>query len=268
MRKLYSFLMQIASLHLWIAQMFSKKLKLFVSGRKDVFVKIRNKITDTDKTIWFHCASLGEYEQGVPIMDAMKKLLPYHKIVVSFFSPSGYEIKKDSQLADLIVYLPLDTRSNAKEFIELVHPSIAIFVKYEIWPNYLFELEKYKIPTLLVSGLFRSKQIFFKPLGGFMRKALRTIDHFFVQGTDSKELLATINISSVTVSGDTRFDRVSHQIEQDNSLEFMEKFKGSSLCVVCGSTWPEDESVLLHFMNTVKEDVKFVIAPHKIDTQK
>lgn len=260
--------MQIASLHLWIAQMFSKKLKLFVSGRKDVFVKIRNKITDTDKTIWFHCASLGEYEQGVPIMDAMKKLLPYHKIVVSFFSPSGYEIKKDSQLADLIVYLPLDTRSNAKEFIELVHPSIAIFVKYEIWPNYLFELEKYKIPTLLVSGLFRSKQIFFKPLGGFMRKALRTIDHFFVQGTDSKELLATINISSVTVSGDTRFDRVSHQIEQDNSLEFMEKFKRSSLCVVCGSTWPEDESVLLHFMNTVKEDVKFVIAPHKIDTLK
>lgn len=268
MRILYGFLTQLASLHLWIAQFFSKKLKLFVVGRKGVLKSLSEKLEITDKTIWFHCASLGEFEQGVPIMEAVKKLLPDYKIVVSFFSPSGYEIKKDSSLADLIVYLPLDTGYNARKFVEIVHPSLAIFVKYEFWPNYLFELKKNKIPTLLISGLFRSNQIFFKPFGGFMQKALRSFDHLFVQDEHSKELLSKINIVNCTISGDTRFDRVSNQIELDNSLEFAKVFKGESICIVCGSTWPEDELVLLDFINSAAENVKFILAPHKINASK
>lgn len=243
-------------------------MKLFVQGRKDVFKILHQKISTEDKTIWFHCASLGEFEQGVPIIEAIKKLKPDHKIVISFFSPSGFEIKKNTPLADAVVYLPMDTPSNAEKFIEAIHPSIAFFVKYEFWPNYLFELQKKKIPTVLISGVFRENQIFFKSYGGFMRKALSTFDHFFVQDENSQKLLKKIGFENVTLSGDTRFDRVSHQIEMDNTLKFAEEFKGKSLCIVCGSTWPEDEIVLLDYINTAPENVKFIIAPHKIEPDK
>jgi len=242
-------------------------MKLFVKGRKDVFKNIENNIKVTDKTIWFHCASLGEYEQGLPITEAIKIWNPEYKIVISFFSPSGYEVKKNSPIADLVIYLPLDTPKNAKRFIESLHPSLVVFVKYEFWPNYLFRLKKENIPTLLISGLFRENQIFFKPYGSFMRNALKAFDHFFVQDETSKDLLKKLNFENVTVSGDTRFDRVSHQIEQDNTLPFIEEFKQDSLCVVCGSTWPEDEEVLLNYINA-SENIKFVIAPHKIDSTK
>ncbi len=248
--------------------LFSKKMNLFVEGRKDVFEILSQKITPTDKTIWFHCASLGEYEQGVPIIEALKKQRPAHKIVVSFFSPSGYENKKNSTLADAIVYLPMDTPANARKFIEAIHPSLVMFVKYEFWPNYLFELQKNNIPTLLVSGVFREEQLFFKNYGGFMRKALKAFEHFFLQDENSKELLNSIGFNNTTISGDTRFDRVSHQIEIDNTLQFAEEFKGNSLCIVCGSTWPEDEAVLLDFINASPEKVKFIIAPHKIEPSK
>ena len=268
MQLLYSFLTQIAALHLLVAQHFSKKLKVFVSGRKQVFSTLKQKITASDKTVWFHCASLGEFEQAVPIIDACKRLLPNYKIIVSFFSPSGFEIKKNSDKADAIVYLPLDTISNARKFVELTHPSLAIFVKYEFWPNYLFELKNKEIPTLLVSGIFRSNQIFFKPYGGFMRKALSAFNHLFVQDIGSQELLSGIKITNSTISGDTRFDRVSHQIEQDNSLDFMDTFKDNSICIVCGSTWPEDEIVLLESIQNASEEVKFTVAPHKIDALK
>jgi 3-deoxy-D-manno-octulosonic-acid transferase len=207
-------------------------MKLFVNGRKNVFKTLQQKISSTDKTIWFHCASLGEFEQGVPIMEAIKKLKPDHKIVVSFFSPSGFEIKKNTPLADVAVYLPMDTPANAKKFISTVHPSLSFFVKYEFWPNYLFELQKKNIPTLLVSGVFRENQIFFKPYGGFMRRALASFDHFFLQDKNSETLLKSIGFSNTTVSGDTRFDRVSHQIEMDNTLKFAEEFKSDSLCIV------------------------------------
>lgn len=243
-------------------------MKLFVNGRKNVFEILQQKISSEDKTIWFHCASLGEFEQGVPIMEAMKKLKSDHKIVVSFFSPSGFEIKKNTPLADAVVYLPMDTASNAKKFIDTIHPSLVFFVKYEFWPNYLFELQKKNIPTLLVSGVFREKQVFFKPYGGFMRKALATFEHFFLQDENSEVLLKSIDIKNITVSGDTRFDRVSHQIEIDNTMKFAEEFKGNSLCIVCGSTWPEDEIVLLDYINSSPENVKFIIAPHKIEAEK
>lgn len=268
MRILYSFLTQIATFNLWVAQHFNNKLKTFVRGRKDVYTIIERDISAKDKTIWFHCASLGEFEQAVPIIKEIKKQLKTHKIIISFFSPSGYEVKKNSDIADSIVYLPLDTISNAKKFIKKVHPSLAIFVKYEFWPNYLFELKKNQIPTLLVSGLFRANQPFFKPYGSFMRRALLSFNHFFVQDQDSQNLLKTINITNTTISGDTRFDRVSHQIEQDNTLDFMEAFNDNSICIVCGSTWPEDEIFLIDAINDDTLDVKYVVAPHKMDANK
>jgi 3-deoxy-D-manno-octulosonic-acid transferase len=243
-------------------------MSLFVHGRKMVFDTLKKSINPEDKTIWFHCASLGEYEQGVPIMEKTKELFPDYKLIVTFFSPSGFEVKKNSTLANTIVYLPIDTVSNAKKFIELAHPSLAIFIKYEFWPNYLFQLKEKNIPTLLVSGLFRKDQIFFKPYGGFMRKALNSFDHFFVQDKTSKELLKGINIKDITVSGDTRYDRVSNQLLQENNLAFISEFKQNNLCIVCGSTWSEDEAVLIDYINKAPDDVKFIIAPHKINTSK
>ena len=264
----YNILIHIANFHLQIAQFFSPKLRLFVQGRKKTFGIISELLTVQDRTIWFHCASLGEYEQGVPIMEVLKKKYPEYKLVVSFFSPSGYEVKKNNKLADVTVYLPMDTKGNARKFIKAIKPVSAIFVKYEVWPNYLFELEKQQIPAILVSGTFRKDQIYFKNHGGLMRKALNTYNHLFVQNSASETLLASIGITNVTVSGDTRFDRVSHQIEMDNSLSFMDTFKQEKLCVVCGSTWPEDIDVLTDYINNAPSHVSFVIAPHKIDTTK
>lgn len=268
MHTLYNLLIHIATFGLKVVALFNKKIKLFVNGRKSVFGTLDQKIAETDKTIWFHCASLGEFEQGVPIMEEIRNRKPDHKIVVSFFSPSGFEIKKNTKLADAVVYLPMDTPKNATKFIAAINPSIALFVKYEFWPNYLFELKKKKISTFLISGVFRKKQIFFKIYGGFMRKALTAFNHFFVQDKNSEALLKSIGFKNITVSGDTRFDRVSHQIEMDNTLKFADEFKGNSLCVVCGSTWPEDEAMLLDYINASPENVKFIIAPHKIETDK
>lgn len=258
----------MASFGATVTSFFSPKMKLFVNGRKDVFEKLQRQIAISDKTIWVHCASLGEFEQGVPIMEEIKKTKPEYKIVVSFFSPSGYEVKKNSPIADVVAYLPMDTPSNAKRFIEAIHPSLAIFVKYEIWPNYLFELQKKKIPSILISALFRENQIFFKSYGGFMRRALFTFYKYFVQDENSKQLLNSIGLKNVTISGDTRFDRVSNQLTMNNTLPFARDFKGNSISIVCGSTWPEDETVLLDFINSASEEVKFIIAPHKIESHK
>lgn len=239
-----------------------------MDGRKDVFKTLESSLNPDDKTIWFHCASLGEFEQGVPLMEALKVKYPEHKLIVSFFSPSGYEVKKNDPIADVIVYLPLDSPKNAREFIRLAHPSLAVFIKYEFWPNYLFQLKKKEVKTLLVSGLFRENQLFFKPYGGFMRKALHSFDHFFVQDEASIALLKQLNFNNITLSGDTRFDRVSNQLKQDNNLDFISEFKQDTTCIVCGSTWPEDEQVLLDYINSAPDTVKFIIAPHKIDPQK
>lgn len=266
MRNLYSFLTQASQIGLKAAALFNPKMKLFVQGRKGVLDRLEQQVQAGDRIIWFHCASLGEYEQGVPIMQAVKKRYPDHRLLISFFSPSGYEVKKDNSLGDITIYLPVDTLSNARKFVQIAQPVLAVFVKYEFWPNYLFELKSAGVPTLLVSGLFRKEQVFFRR-DGLMRKALRQIDHFFVQNAASEELLHSLGIDKVTVSGDTRFDRVSHQIEQDNSLDFMDAFVGSSDCLVCGSTWPEDDIVLLPFINS-RDGIKTVIAPHNMDESK
>ena len=239
-----------------------------MAGRKQTFQILASGISPEDKTIWFHCASLGEFEQGVPVMESLRTTHPDHKIIVSFFSPSGYENKKNTPLADVVIYLPIDTKSNAKKFIKTIHPSLVLFVKYEFWPNYLLELKRQNIKTLLISGVFREEQLFFKFYGGFMRKALDSFDHFFLQNQASKELLAAIGLNNTSVSGDTRFDRVSRQIEMDNTLDFIDRFKKDNLCIVCGSTWEEDQDLLLEYINQAPEQVKFIIAPHIIDAAK
>ncbi|MEO9513084.1 MAG: glycosyltransferase N-terminal domain-containing protein [Flavobacteriaceae bacterium] len=264
MRFLYRFLVSVSWNVLKIIAIFSSKIKLFVSGRKNTFSILNSKILTGDSTIWLHAASLGEYEQGLPILERLKREYPNYKIVLTFFSPSGYEVKKDKTPANCVVYLPLDTKNNAKQFIETVNPKIAIFIKYEIWPNYLRELKLRNIETILVSAIFSKRQIFFKPFGGFMRKNLNSFNHFFVQDLNSQQLLNSIGIKNVTISGDTRFDRVTEILGQENSLDFMDSFKGDGFCFVSGSTWPEDEEILVDFINTSQESIKYVIAPHTI----
>ena len=264
---LYNIITLLAAQLLKLVAIFSPKMKLFVDGRKSVFQTLANKIQSSDKTIWFHAASLGEYEQGLPVIEAMKQRFPNHKIVVTFFSPSGYEVRKNNTVADVTVYLPLDTISNAQKFISLVHPEMAFFIKYEYWPNYLNELKKQQIKTYLISGILRENQAFFKWYGGFYRNALKTFDYFFVQNESSKKLLQNIGFNNVKVSGDTRFDRVVSILERDNSLDFIEQFKDNKTTIVIGSSWPKDESLLVNYINQSSGDVKFIIAPHNIKSE-
>ncbi|WDF60468.1 glycosyltransferase N-terminal domain-containing protein [Flavobacterium sp. KACC 22758] len=264
---LYNLTIYIAGFFLKIIALFSPKIKLFVEGRKNVFSVLEEKIKANDKTIWFHSASLGEYEQGLPVVEKIKEKYPSHKIIVTFFSPSGYEVRKNNTVADVTIYLPLDTKSNAKRFLKLVHPEFAFFIKYEFWLNYLKELEKSKTPTYLISGIFRDSQMFFKWYGGFYRKALNAFTYFFVQNESSKQKIEAIGFKNVIVSGDTRFDRVNAILERDNTLDYVENFKNNQLTIVIGSSWPKDEALLIEYINQAPENVKFIIAPHNIKTE-
>ncbi|KAF2329408.1 3-deoxy-D-manno-octulosonic acid transferase [Flavobacterium daemonense] len=261
---LYNLVISIAGFFLKIVALFSPKIKLFVEGRKNVFSILEEKIKPEDRTIWFHSASLGEYEQGLPVIEKIKGKYPTHKIIVTFFSPSGYEVRKNNTVADITIYLPLDSKSNAKKFLKLAHPELAFFIKYEFWLNYLKELEKSKTPTYLISGIFRDNQMFFKWYGGFYRKALKAFTYFFVQNESSKEKIEAIGFKNVSVSGDTRFDRVAAILERDNTVDFIEKFKNNTPTIVIGSSWPKDEVLLAEYINQAPETVKFIIAPHNI----
>ncbi|MGD1947428.1 MAG: 3-deoxy-D-manno-octulosonic acid transferase [Croceivirga sp.] len=216
----------------------------FVEGMKKTFLTLQENLPTSKEIIWMHAASLGEYEQGLPVLEALKKVRPNYYYLLTFFSPSGYEVKKDSTPADLVMYLPMDTQKKARRFLDGIQPKIALFIKYEIWPNYLSELQNRHVPTFLVSGIFSKRQVYFKWYGGFMRKALKAFDHFFVQEDNSKKLLDAVGCQNVTISGDTRFDRVHEILHQENFLDFMERFKGNSKCFVAGSTWPEDEKIM------------------------
>jgi len=243
-------------------------MKLFVDGRRETFEILKRSISKNDSIIWMHAASLGEFEQGLPIIEKLKTEFPTYKILVTFFSPSGYEVKKNTPAANVVTYLPMDTNRNVKRFVNQVNPKLAIFIKYEIWPNYLFELKAKQIPTILVSAIFEKNQVYFKGYGGFLRKALKSFTHIFVQNESSKQLLESIKLKNVTISGDTRLDRVSEILERDNSISFMKKFKKDRLCFVAGSTWPEDETILINYINHKPKNLKFVIAPHTIRTDK
>ena len=264
LRFLYNILINIAWFGLKVVALFNAKIKLFVKGRKNSFTMLKEQISSNNKTIWMHVASLGEFEQGLPILERLRIDYPEHKLVLTFFSPSGYEIKKNTTVADSVVYLPMDSNSKVKRFLDLIQPELAIFVKYEVWPNYLYHLKKRKIPTILVSAIFSERQIYFKSFGGFMRKSLDTFSHFFVQDEKSKKLLESIGFNNATIGGDTRLDRVSEILKRNNQLDFMNRFKNNQLCLVAGSTWPEDEELLINHINNTKEKMKFVIAPHEI----
>lgn len=261
---LYNILISLTQLVLKFVALFNTKIKLGVEGRSNTFSTLKHNIKPDETYLWFHCASLGEFEQGLPVFKAIKEQYSNHKIVLTFFSPSGYEIRKNTDVADIVVYLPMDTKKNAKRFLDIVNPELTVFVKYDIWPNYLNELYKPKHRAILISALFRENQSYFKWYGGFMRKSLLAFEHIFTQNEASKQLLENIGYHNASVSGDTRFDRVFSQLNQDNTLDFIEEFKGKKLCFVAGSTWPEDEVILVDYINNSKTNYKFIIAPHNI----
>ncbi len=264
MHSIYNIVIYLVSFFLKGIALFNPKIALFVKGRKNTFSYLQEKLSKEDAVIWIHTASLGEYEQGLPVIEKLKVNYPNHKILVTFFSPSGYEIKKNTSIADFICYLPLDTKYNAKKFITLVNPQLAIFVKYEIWPSFLKALNLKQVPVLLTSAIFNKKQLFFKWYGGFMRNSLSYFTHIFLQDQKSIQLLNSIDIKNTTISGDTRFDRVSEILTNDNSLDFMDSFKQKNLCFIAGSTWPQDENLLIQHINSYTSSLKYVIAPHNI----
>ena len=247
-----------------LASLWNTKARLWCAGRKCLFEKMRQSIDPSQPIVWIHVASLGEFEQGRPIIEHIKAERPEYKILLTFFSPSGYEIRKNYAGADYIFYLPLDTVANAKEFLDIVKPQMAVFVKYEYWLNMLEQLRERKIRTFIVSAIFRRDSIFFKPYGSMWRKALESFETIFVQDENSKSLLAELGRQNVVVAGDTRFDRVAQIAAQAKKIDIIEQFKGNSRLFVAGSTWGEDEELLVRLAND-NPDIKFVIAPHEME---
>jgi len=243
---------------------FNKKAKLWIKGRKNIFKRLAENIDSSSKIAWFHCASLGEFEQGRPVIEEFKKKYNTYKILVTFFSPSGYEIRKNYKEADYIFYLPVDFKCNVKKFIKIVNPQIAFFVKYEFWYNYLNELNNSKVPTYIFSANFRKEQIFFKSYGEFYKNMLKYFNHIFVQNENSLQLLQTIGINNITISGDTRFDRVYTIAQNSTQLPLIEIFKQNKLLFIAGSTWEKDAEILIKYINSTKNNIKFIIAPHEI----
>lgn len=225
--------------------------------------RIHSEIHPFQSYAWFHFASLGEFEQGVPVLQLIKENKPQYKIIITFFSPSGYEARKNSKLADHVYYLPVDTPENARELVRLINPKLAVFTKYEYWYYYFKELHDKKIPLYIISGIFRKQQNYFKWYGSLNRKTLAFVDHFFVQDIESKQLLASLNYTNVTVSGDTRFDRVAENASSPKKFPLIEAFCGSKKIGIAGSTWPVDEKLIIDLVKNYPE-WKFIIAPHEI----
>ena len=250
-----------------LAAPFHRKAKKFLDGRKNVIATLRSaQAEDPRPAIWIHCASLGEFEQGRPLIEALHEAYPKYRIVLTFFSPSGYEVRKDYPLAELVSYLPMDSSKHAREFVAAVQPRLAIFVKYEFWYFYLRELQGRGIPVLSVAAIFRKQQFYFRWYGGFGRQTLRLITHFFVQDTASSERLQGIGIRAVSVTGDTRLDRVARIRESPQSLPEIADFLGNDPALVVGSAWPTDVNVLKESLNwLIRQDWKIIIAPHEID---
>jgi 3-deoxy-D-manno-octulosonic-acid transferase len=246
-----------------LAALFNKKVSAMVKGEKDAFSVLQRRMDPKAKYIWFHAASLGEFEQGRPLIEEIRKRYPEYKILQTFFSPSGYEVRKDYKGADVVCYLPLDTPAHARRFVELAHPCMAFFVKYEFWKNYLTELERRRIPVYSVSSIFRPGQLFFRWYGGTYRRILKCFTHLFVQNQESVELLKRIGITNTTIVGDTRFDRVLEICRQARELPMVELFKGENLTMVAGSSWAPDEDIFIPYFNE-HTDMKLIIAPHVI----
>lgn len=264
---IYNLINELVRLLLPVFGRFDTKLKKGIDGRQKTFKILREHLQKGDEVFWFHCASLGEYEQGLPVFEQLKAQNPKTKIVLSFFSPSGYEIRQENPLTPITVYLPLDTKKQVQKFLELTHPKLVVFVKYELWPNYLKALKNHPAKVVLISALLRPDQYFFKFYGKQWTHLFFSFDYIFTQNIESKKLLQNIGYHDVTIAKDTRFDRVSNQLKQNNTLPFIEDFKDGELCVVAGSTWFEDEQILIPYVQNAPKSVKFIIAPHLIKKQ-
>lgn len=265
MRAFYTFAIVLYGLVVRLASLWNQKAKYWVEGRKDLFLQIEEDFKKKPgRCIWVHSASLGEFEQGRPVIEKLKEKHPEWKIVITFFSPSGYEIRKNYPLADHVYYLPEDTPSNARHLMAILQPKLAIFIKYEYWYNYINELNKTKTPLIFISGIFRGSQPFFQFYGGWFLKHLQQAAHFFVQNETSVELLKENGIVQVSLSGDTRFDRVAEIASKVETNIWVKKFKGDSPLLLAGSSWPEDEK-LIKDLAIAKPNLKLIIAPHLID---
>lgn len=234
-----------------------------MDGRKNIFSEIKSKVNPQEKKVWFHCASLGEFEQARPVMELFRQRNPSFKILLTFFSPSGYEVRKTYSGADYVFYLPADTAANAKEFIQLVKPSLAVFVKYDFWFNYLQELQKNNIQVVVFSAVFRKDQYFFQEYGEWFLKILSKINLIYVQDEASRKLLSKAKFNNVIVCGDTRFDRVMQIAEQLVNFPLVEKFKNTTTTIIAGSTWKDDERIIIELIKKRKQTMKYIIAPHE-----
>jgi 3-deoxy-D-manno-octulosonic-acid transferase len=262
---LYRLFIWLYSTTITLISPFNPKARLWLLGRKNILERMQQAIDPSTPTIWFHCASLGEFEQGRPVMERLKHLYPTHKILLTFFSPSGYEVRKDYDGADYIFYLPVDTKRHATALFNIAKPALVVFIKYEFWFYYLQEAHARNIPLLLVSGIFRKDQPFFKWYGSLHRKMLQSFSWLLVQNEDSAALLSTIQLTkNVLVTGDTRFDRVIEIANQFKPIDAIEQFCGTHNVLVAGSTWLEDDKELDHYANT-RGDIRFIIAPHNIN---
>ena len=261
---IYNLAMYILELGVKLAALFSDKPAKMVKGYREVFDLLQRKIDRNAQYIWFHAASLGEFEQGRPLIERIRKEYPQYKILQTFFSPSGYEVRKNYDGADIVCYLPIDTPSNVKKFVDLVNPCMVFFVKYEFWQNYLNTLNKKGVPVYSVSSIFRPNQIFFRWYGKGYQQVLKTFAHLFVQNEESKQLLAGIGVNNTTVVGDTRFDRVLDICAAAKQLPLVQKFKGDALTFVAGSSWEPDEDIFIKYFNAHPE-MKLIIAPHVVN---
>lgn len=261
---MYNIAISVYQFAVKVAALFSSKPAKMVKGHREVFDLLRSRIDRNARYIWVHAASLGEFEQGRPLIERIRRDYPQYKILQTFFSPSGYEVRKNYEGADVVCYLPFDTPRNVEKFIELARPCMAFFIKYEFWQNYLNALSKKGIPVYSVSSIFRPGQIFFRWYGKDYRKVLKTFTHLFVQDEASKQLLSGVGVNQVTVVGDTRFDRVLDIFAAAKELPLVERFKGGALTFVAGSSWGPDEDIFIRYFNAHPE-VKLVIAPHVVD---
>ena len=267
MRFFYTLFIYLYAFALYVSSLFNAKARLWCQGRKNLFAVLKAECADKDNVYWFHCASLGEFEQGKPLILKMKENLPGITVLVTFFSPSGFEVKKNDPVADIISYIPLDTLSNARKFLEIANPKAAIFVKYEYWYNFIAELSEFKIPFYYISAIYRPSQHFFKKYGQWFVNQLKKTSFFFVQNEESKLLLHSVGIDNVEITGDTRFDRVHAVASSLYQLDFVCDFKKNKKLIVAGSTWEPDEKLLNQLLEAFKRDYKLIIAPHLIDKE-
>jgi len=264
MRLLYTLSVYIYTFSIHLATRFNSKALLWVNGRKEQYARLEEVSEKSEKWLWFHAASLGEFEQGRPVIEACKQQFPDYAILLTFFSPSGYEIRKDYQLADCVAYLPADTLLNARRLLSIFKPKAAFFVKYEFWFNYMYALNRNKIPLYYISARFRKGQHFFAFYGYWFRKQLKNVKHFFVQDKVSASLIDAIGLRNYTITGDTRFDRVASLAATAKRFGLAEHFKGNNKLIIAGSTWPPDESLLLGLIPQLPENYKLLIAPHDV----